>query len=488
MAALGALPAGLPTLHEVRSATFDHLGAFADWCESVAAKAQSGFAEIAQQVRSPGGSEWEGAGADAAIHQADADVMKLRGWGWAHSDAAAVARRGQETLEVGQRLVSGAVDDAERDGFMVGGDYRVVNTRPVYTQEQLTQRQAQAEAYSSFIKHRVANLVASDATLTAQLKEATADFGKLRFDESPRAPDRKRGGVQLVDNRTFKDAPAPRPPSEPDPVGKLGLPDYKPGSLSGEEARAVYAQGELRMRDLNEQLIKQGLNPEERAKIMFDQRNSLRSWVRDLMNNREGAAEITQKNPNYSWDEIVAQRKARGLSGKDLYDSIIESSTRSRTSVNEAMGVDPEHPPPLPPVRPPLTGGPGQAGTPVISSPPVLPPIGDHPPVAIPPPVADHPPAARPSPVLDHPPLPSWLQDPSPPGFQIPPPEPAPIFGSDSPGPPAMLPPAGPAVAIPSPPPVPPGDVAKGGVLAGAGAVGVWILSQLPKLVHPFSP
>jgi hypothetical protein len=30
--------------------------------------------------------------------------------------------------------------------------------------------------------------------------------------------------------------------------------------------------------------------------------------------------------------------------------------------------------------------------------------------------------------------------------------------------------------------------VAKGGVLAGAGAVGVWILSQLPKLVHPFSP
>ncbi|HTM86184.1 MAG TPA: hypothetical protein VL179_15035, partial [Mycobacterium sp.] len=105
MAALGALPAGLPTLPEVRSVTFSHLGSFADWCESVSARAQSGFAEIAQQVRAPGGTEWEGAGAEAAINQADMDVMKLRGWGWVHADATAVARRGQETLEAGKRLV-----------------------------------------------------------------------------------------------------------------------------------------------------------------------------------------------------------------------------------------------------------------------------------------------------------------------------------------------------------------------------------------------
>ncbi|WP_133258955.1 hypothetical protein [Mycolicibacter senuensis] len=488
MAALGALPAGFPTLPQVRSATFDHLSSFADWCEKVSAKAQSGFAEIAQQVRTPGGVEWEGAGADGAIHQADADVMKLRSWGWAHGDAAAVTRRGQQTLEASKQLVLDAVDDAERDGFVVSGHYQVVDTRPVYTEEQLAERQGQAEAHASFIRHRVANLVAEDAALTSRLETATADFGNLRFNESPKASDQRNRGVQLVDNKFRKDAPPPHlPPSEPDPVGKLGLPDYNPGSLSGEEARAVYAQGELRMRDLNEQLIRQGLSPEERARIMFDQRNSLRSWVRDLMSNREKATEITEKNPNYTWDDIVAQRKARGLSGNDLYDSIIESSTRSRASVNEAAGVDPEHPPPLPPIRPPATGGSGPGGAPVINSPPVLPPIGDHPPIAVPPPVADHPPVAVSPPVLDHPPLPPWLQDPSPPGFQTAPPGPAPIFGSDLPEPPAMPQPPAPPMTIPPPHPPASGDLAKGGVLAGAGAVGAWILTQLPKLAHPFA-
>lgn len=158
--------------------------------------------------------------------------------------------------------------------------------------------------------------------------------------------------IQTVD-RTWKRNPAPPPgTSTPDPVGKLGLPNYNSGSLSDEEARDVYAHGELRMRELNDQLIKQGLSAEERAKIMFDQRNSLRSWVRDLMRDRAEAADITAKNPNLTWAEIVAQRRARGLEGDALYDSIIESSTRSRTSVNDALGIDPQHPSPLPPVLP----------------------------------------------------------------------------------------------------------------------------------------
>ncbi|MEB3049704.1 hypothetical protein KV112_08140 [Mycolicibacter sp. MYC123] len=201
MSALSAMPAGLPTLPEVRSATFDHLGSFADWCESISAKTQTQFAEIAQQVRTPGGTNWEGSAANAAIHHADADVRKLRGWGWAHQDAAAVARRGQETLEASKRLVLDAVDDAERDGFMVSGEYRVVDTRPVLTQEQLIERQTQADAHSSFIRHRVANLVANDATVASQLITATADFGNLKFDETPGTTSGRRDGIQLVDWR-----------------------------------------------------------------------------------------------------------------------------------------------------------------------------------------------------------------------------------------------------------------------------------------------
>jgi hypothetical protein len=76
-------------------------------------------------------------------------------------------------------------------------------------------------------------------------------------------------------------------------------------------------------------------------------------------------------------------------------------------------------------------------GSPIISAPPNLPNVFDHPPVSpLPPSVLDHPPVSPvPPTVLDHPPLPPWLADPSPPGFQISPTQSPPIFGWDVPDP-----------------------------------------------------
>jgi hypothetical protein len=74
----------------------------------------------------------------------------------------------------------------------------------------------------------------------------------------------------------------------------------------------------------------------------------------------------------------------------------------------------------------------------------------------LPPTTFGHPPTtALPPTVLDHPPLPPWLADPSPPGFQISPSQPPPIFGWSTPDPPPlpapMPPPAGPPITIPTP-------------------------------------
>ena len=220
MAGVAPLTEGWPTLSELKSASFGHLGRAADWFDRVADKAESAFAEIAREVRRPGGVEWQGAAGDAAVNRADMDLFKVRGrcWGW--RDAAEIARCGQDTLEAGQRLALDAVDDAARGGFEVGADYRVTDTREVSTCEQLALRQAEAKAHSKVIRHRVAALVSHDRTLTEQLKEATADFGNLSFQQSPvsAAPfDRRGGRVQMVDNRTFKDAPNPAP--DPPPGG-----------------------------------------------------------------------------------------------------------------------------------------------------------------------------------------------------------------------------------------------------------------------------
>jgi hypothetical protein len=201
MPGVSSLSAGLPTLSELRAATFGHLKEFADLCDRIAAKAESVFEEIAAEVRTPGGIEWEGAGGDAAVDQAYVDVFTVRGRAWRWRDAAVIARRGQDVLEAGQLQALDAVDDVEREGFRVGEDYRCVNIRKVGTRAQLEQRQAEAEAHTNYIRHRVAQLVGNDQQLTANLREATAGWGDLTFPESG-----GDGNVQQVDHHWKQDA------------------------------------------------------------------------------------------------------------------------------------------------------------------------------------------------------------------------------------------------------------------------------------------
>jgi hypothetical protein len=171
-------------------------------------------------------------------------------------------------------------------------------------------------------------------------------------DETPARPPNGHGAIQATDFHTFKDDPAPTPPKLPDPVSQLHLPNYNPGTLSPDETRTVYLQGEQRMRQLNEQLIQQGISPEQRARTMFDLRNQLRSWTRGLMSDRGLAGQLDSTDPNLTLDQLIAKNQAKGLTGNDVWNSIIDSSTRSRGSVNANLGIDPANPPELPPVRP----------------------------------------------------------------------------------------------------------------------------------------
>jgi hypothetical protein len=126
---------------------------------------------------------------------------------------------------------------------------------------------------------------------------------------------------------------------------------YGLGTLDDFETRTVYTNAELRMRQLNERLIEGGANIEERARIMSALRASVRSWTRELMADRAGAQTLHTKEQNPSFDDLVAKERSRGREGDAIYQAIIESSTRSRPSVNEFLGIDPDNPPPLPPMR-----------------------------------------------------------------------------------------------------------------------------------------
>lgn len=147
----------------------------------------------------------------------------------------------------------------------------------------------------------------------------------------------------------------------PEPVRVLRLPDYPAGTLSESQTRTVYTQGELRMRLLDEQLASQGVDTEERARILFQERNSLRSWARTLMRNRLLADLLNALEPNLTFEDLVARNQVKGLSGDALYNAMITSATRSRGGVNDFLGIDPASPPPLPspmPAPKPATGHP----------------------------------------------------------------------------------------------------------------------------------
>ena len=128
---------------------------------------------------------------------------------------------------------------------------------------------------------------------------------------------------------------------------------YATGTLSNAETRTVYTTFELRMREVSEQLVRDDVGLEEQARTLYELRASIRTWTRALMADRETADYLTANEPNPTFEDLVARQRAKGRVGDEIYQAIIASATRSRASVNESLGIDPENPPDLPPMRGP---------------------------------------------------------------------------------------------------------------------------------------
>lgn len=179
---------GWPTLTELRSADYSYFGQLAGCLETISPKAQTALQDLAEDVKRPGGVDWEGAAGDAAIAQADSDLIKARPVMWSWDDVAASARRWQDDLEAGTRTALDAVDDAERDGFTVNQDYSVSDNRRSATEAEFAQRVAAAEAHANYIHHHVATLAGNESRINAELKTLTAGWGTLTFPQSGGPP------------------------------------------------------------------------------------------------------------------------------------------------------------------------------------------------------------------------------------------------------------------------------------------------------------
>lgn len=108
------------------------------------------------------------------------------------------------------------------------------------------------------------------------------------------------------------------------------------GTLSNVEARKWYLVQERMI----PKMINRSASLKRQAKQVFKLRNKARTRARELMADRDLARQLDQIDPNLSWREIIEKTKSKGFKGDDIYKEIINSSQRSRTGVNEKLGVN----------------------------------------------------------------------------------------------------------------------------------------------------
>jgi hypothetical protein len=338
---------------------------------------------------------WDGDAAHAAqvaINQARTDLLL-------HSQEAAIvsmrAYDAVEMIEDVQKKLRQADEDAQKWHFKID---RI--TGSVMPLDPATIGQPDTTVHFVELGSRVQQILveanAADIELARAINTAdgvepvTTDAPQGRQQAIDESIDRALREAQLppgVDPNLIRSVLQDTSKSFPDPrVGELGIPGYPDATLSTDQARNVYTYGEQQMKSLNQRLIDQGVTPEARAKTLYATRNALRSWTRDLMVDRGLAESLNANEKNFTWDEITEKYGQQGLKGDELWNKIIDSSMRSRASVNASLGVDPEDP-----VLPPLPSASGPAGpaVPIPEVPelpaPEVPPVISEMPLEIPP-------------------------------------------------------------------------------------------------------
>jgi hypothetical protein len=183
-----------------------HLAAAATSWAATAEQWEEHFTTIHKGTLSPGGTPWEGTGADAAQDGTFADLVKVRGMADHLHTAATAARNGADDIAWAKRQTLDVIAQAQEAGFTVGEDLSVTDRSSLLPAGAQAARQAQAEAFAAEIRAAAENLAAVDKTVAAQVSTALAPLEGTDFGDSPGDPT-----VQAVDYKA-----APPPPSDPD--------------------------------------------------------------------------------------------------------------------------------------------------------------------------------------------------------------------------------------------------------------------------------
>ncbi|WP_441958369.1 RNase A-like domain-containing protein [Mycolicibacterium houstonense] len=194
-----AATASLPTRSEIEEWSTSHLSDAATSWRSAATASEGAFDEHRQNIASPGGTTWEGDAKDAALDRVTKDVAVVGRQSDVLREAADLAENGAHDIKAAKDKAVEAITAAENDGFSVGEDLSVTDTRE-YDINTIAERNRALAEHAEDIRWAAEQLMQADKLVGDRLQAKAADLEGIRFEGEGEG----RGGeptVQLVDNK-----------------------------------------------------------------------------------------------------------------------------------------------------------------------------------------------------------------------------------------------------------------------------------------------
>jgi hypothetical protein len=388
---------GFPGLSELLAWPTDHLAEAADYWQTIGERCYG----VTNQVWCDALSiDWQGEAADALRTATHSDMLTTSAVADQLQAAAKVARSGASDLYAARSRMQYAVDDARTAGFNVSEDLSVTDRSGGGSPAQRVARQAQAETFAGDIRERAAQLIALDQQVAGKITAAVVGIrDTFPQDPAPHVPPR-RPEIRAVDNHWKRDPP-------PGPGADRPW-ENQPPPRTLDEVRDALRQ------------LRRGNNSPNRELDTPEEIKEFWDWL------SKGA---------------TGDLPPVGFPRKVLEDGTEVKMRPDSDSGGPVIDVIPPGAKKGPKVHLPL---------PFVDEPPELPGIREHPPTELPRLSIGHPPPAivPPTQFADPVDLPSWLSNPSPPGFSVSPVQQPPVFEWDRPD--AQAPVSQPAAPPPS--------------------------------------
>ncbi|OBB10243.1 hypothetical protein A5761_27980 [Mycolicibacterium setense] len=219
-----AAPAALPTRSEIEEWSTSHLSDAASNWRTAATASEGAFDQHRQNISSPGGTTWTGDAKDAALDRVTKDVAVVGRQGGVLREAAALAQNGSYDIKAAKDKAVEAITAAENDGFTVGEDLSVIDSRE-YDINTIAERNRALAEHAEDIRWAAEQLAQADNLVGTRLQSKAAELEGIPFDGEGRDGEPT---VQLVDNKVqdkpSDDGKGEKPGAAPGQIGPFAVP------------------------------------------------------------------------------------------------------------------------------------------------------------------------------------------------------------------------------------------------------------------------